>query len=389
MKSFKKKALLIPHPDIKKTCILPELKILHHQMQPKMKTEANGLSLININRKHYNKDSISWFSHKYNKTQIINSINDLIVTPRPFTPSSDSKTKIKANTKTKTNQNQAVCKKAIRSQSSQKDKLLINIKYLFTNDKLKKILKLKDLFLDFDFDKNKIMELEEIQAMFAVNNIKVNKSDLIGLFFKEYCKMNNKKNQKKLYLNFYQFIQFCLSQDDEFRNFMKKLKEENKKDNEYLPINFNALLDYFIDRGEERKCLKKINKAIESMDKAIDTDDVLIKDVKKIEKLNNDIDFDAIIKEFECLFVLTKNRGEVTQGKKRIRSPSKEKTRKTLKPLQECHSFESYDDVISERKKDNEKLGNVIHIPKRSSLQFRFLGNQDKRCFSSKNVFLY
>ena len=92
----------------------------------------------------------------------------------------------------------------------------------------------------------------------------------------------------KLYLNFHQFINFALTKDQEFRDFMRNIKEkadkesgekikktktissqikrstisesnedndndENKNNKEekghYFPMNFKSLLDYFIDRG--------------------------------------------------------------------------------------------------------------------------------------------
>lgn len=66
-------------------------------MKPQLKTGNNALSLININRKFNNKDSITWYRHKCDKAQIINSINDLIVTPRqssfPINPQKKNKLK--------------------------------------------------------------------------------------------------------------------------------------------------------------------------------------------------------------------------------------------------------------------------------------------------------
>ena len=95
--------------------------------------------------------------------------------------------------------------------------------------------------------------------MFNTNNIKVNKDELKSLFFKKDEIFQN----DVLYLDFYQFMEFALNKrcDQDFRLFMRKLKNknfndksgrlsifpiDNEKESLFLPMNFNLLLDYFI-----------------------------------------------------------------------------------------------------------------------------------------------
>ena len=187
--------------------------------------------------------------------------------------------------------------------------LWINPKYFFRQNIYDKLLKLKEIFLEFDEDGSRKMEIDEMVSMFKVNHINVTEDDLISLFFKG--KKFRKCDINKLYLDFYQFMQFGLSkkvitisghslgisrkklslekaqmqmieknneQQQKCNN--EKIENDNKdkeenldelfKDNTsdelvFLPMNFNLVLDYFIKKGKERKSQKKIRKTIKTM----------------------------------------------------------------------------------------------------------------------------
>jgi hypothetical protein len=178
----------------------------------------------------------------------------------------------------------------------------INPKYFFSKEVYESILKLKEIFLQFDEDGSRKMEIDEMTTMFNINNINVTEEDLCGLFFKG--KKYKQEDINKLYLDFFQFMNFALSKksDQDFRVFMRNIKEkkmkekeqerkaeeekrkkhlENFEDNEeevvddlfvdekkepvFFPMNFNLLLDYFINKGKERKSQKKIRRAIKMM----------------------------------------------------------------------------------------------------------------------------
>ena len=111
--------------------------------------------------------------------------------------------------------------------------------------------------------------------MFNLNNIEVLYKDLYKLFFTE--RKPHEMNKLNAYLDFYQFINFALSdnKDQLFRDFMRNLKkrkiDKEEKNSEskdilpiidgnsiitntnkfideevnFLPMNFNLLLDYF------------------------------------------------------------------------------------------------------------------------------------------------
>ena len=153
----------------------------------------------------------------------------------------------------------------------------INPKYFFDQKTFQKILKFKEIFLEFDEDQSRKMEIDEMVEMFNQNHINANLEDLRNLFFKD--KHVKKEDIMKLYLDFYQFMNFALTKDQDFREFMREIKakrksnKEGKKNDEdeegYLPMNFNLMFDYFLMKGKERASYEEIQKSIVEMDKII------------------------------------------------------------------------------------------------------------------------
>ena len=156
----------------------------------------------------------------------------------------------------------------------------INPKYFFDEKTFQKILKFKEIFLEFDEDQSRKMEIDEMVEMFNQNHINANLEDLRNLFFKD--KHVKKEDIMKLYLDFYQFMNFALTKDQDFREFMREIKAKRKnrnkdgKNNEednigYLPMNFNLMFDYFLMKGKERASYDEIKKSIVEMDKIINS----------------------------------------------------------------------------------------------------------------------
>ena len=237
----------------------------------------------------YNPNTIKWFRQKYNEDLIKKSIYSLF--PNNCLPcmNEDEITPM------------YILMEWLSKYLKPKDKykhLWINPKYFFTQEVYDKVLKLKEIFLQFDEDGSRKMEIDEMVTMFKTNHINVTEDDLCSLFFKG--KKFRKEDINKLYLDFFQFMKFALSKasDQDFRIFMRNIKEkiikekekekkqeeeekknglkkkeeiqddlfvDEKKEPIFLPMNFNLLLDYFINKGKERKSQKKIRKAIKMM----------------------------------------------------------------------------------------------------------------------------
>ena len=69
-------------------------------------------------------------------------------------------------------------------------------------------------------------------TMFNTNNINVTEEELCDLYFKG--KKYKKEDINKLYLDFFQFMNFALSKKSkqDFRVFMRKIKEKKMKEKE-------------------------------------------------------------------------------------------------------------------------------------------------------------
>ena len=277
----------------------------------------------------------------------------------------------------------------------------IHPKYFYDESTFEKIKQLKDIFLEFDKNGNNKMGIDELVTMFNENNIKANEEDLVKLFFKN--KKIKKKEYFKLYLTFYQFLNFALHNDEEFRKFMRKLKikckEEIKKNNNleyeslYFPMNLNLLFDYFISRTKEISSMKKIKGAIDSINKVVtniekinfNEDSFKNLDIEKIEKtkkLNNhnlnldlnedldlleNIDFSALFDEFKNLFTVNK----LEDFEKEMKSNKRKKIKNELKTI-------TKDFIINKKKKKfSSDFMDIKNI--KNNLLFNYESNKDNK----------
>ena len=246
--------------------------------------------------------NIQWLRRKFPETVINKSIYTLLPNNgKPVVPENETEGE-------KRHRLMIAYLESLKGPTGKDQYIEINPKYFFNKQTWDSVLKLKKIFLDFDEDGNRRMELDEMQEMFNSNKINASINDLVDLFFKG--KKFKESEIMKLYLNFHQFINFALTKDKEFREFMRTIQrklekeEENKikrknssqrkssvieeddeKDEErgqYLPMTFKSLLDYFVDKGKQRASKEIINKAIEEMNEIININ--LKKEKEKNEK---------------------------------------------------------------------------------------------------------
>ena len=225
--------------------------------------------------------NIQWLRRKFPETVINKSIYTLLPNNgKPVVPENETEGE-------KRHRLMIAYLESLKGPTGKDQYIEINPKYFFNKQTWDSVLKLKKIFLDFDEDGNRRMELDEMQEMFNANKINASINDLVDLFFKG--KKFKESEVMKLYLNFHQFINFALTKDKEFREFMRnikrKIEKENKlknqnnitKDNneedeekgQYLPMTFKSLLDYFVDKGKQRTSKEIINKAIDEMNEII------------------------------------------------------------------------------------------------------------------------
>ena len=237
-------------------------------------------------RKYHDFYTIKWLRSKYSDSVLEKSLNTLLPdNGKPVIPDDESERDRKHRE----------LKEFIDSMKPviEKEKNVnINPKYFFDKKTFEKVLKLKEIFLEFDEDGSRKMEIDEMFTMFNQNKIFADINELINLFFKN--KKYKKKDIMNLYLDFFQFMQFALNKEQDFRQFMRGIKEkynkeksnnlegegENKdEENTYLPMSFNLMLDYFIIKGKERSATEIIKNSMKEID------DFIYKELKKDKNL--------------------------------------------------------------------------------------------------------
>lgn len=265
----------------------PKLPFSSRKIEPKEVTK-NRIKLSKPSTAFHDFTTIQWLRQKFSENMINKSIYSLLPNNgKPVIPENESE-------EGKRHRKMMEYLESMKEPLGRERYVNINPKYFFSKTTFENVLKLKRIFLEFDKDGNRRMELDEMLEMFMSNKISANINDLVELFFRG--KKFKQKEVMKLYLNFHQFIYFALTKDQDFRQFIRNIKERsekekerklrekkklgvttnnsNGKDNEiekdgYLPMSFNSLLDYFVDKGKERASKEVINKAIEEMNKII------------------------------------------------------------------------------------------------------------------------
>jgi len=250
--------------------------------------------------------------------------------------------------------------------------------------------------------------------MFKTNNINVTKDELKSLFFKK----DQILQDDELYLDFNQFMEFALNKicDQDFRLFMRKLKTKTKEkanrlsiieldvenESQFLPMNFNLLLDYFNNKGKHRINVSKIQDAIEIMNKIIDKgiefnlteannnnknekesndeeenekekEKKKEKEKEEILKLHDNIDFRILFEEFYKIFdqkPYTFNDNNSNNDKNSLNNKNIIKDKSTIFPLMEKIDKEIDKENENDNDKEIDKIKiNNLNLPKENKKQ--------------------
>ena len=250
----------------------------------KKRTEKKKLKQIRIlsskpSRKYHDFNTIKWLGMKYSDSVKEKSIYRLLPNNiKPLVPEYESEFG-------KRHRQMLEYLESFKGPGGREKYVNINPKYFYDNTTFRKILKLKEMFLELDKKGNHRIIIKEIVNLFKQNNINVEINEIKKLFF-DNVKLTNKKDESKnsLYLDFYQFLNFALKREQDFRQFMRKVKKRNtkeenlttinyninkKKNNIYIPMNFNLIFDYLINKEKQRNSLMVVENAIKEMDKII------------------------------------------------------------------------------------------------------------------------
>ena len=120
-------------------------------------------------------------------------------------------------------------------------KLSLNL--IFPKISIERIMKIRDLFLEFDVDKNRTFDQDEIYLMFNMNKIPLTKEEVIDLFG---------FNNRKKFISFFEFIQ--LTVNEHFSNKFKKLIMGKIRyrchESDICPNDFSDMLSHLCEFGK-------------------------------------------------------------------------------------------------------------------------------------------
>ena len=281
----------------------------------------------------------------------------------------------------------------------------INPKYLFNETTFAKIVLLRDIFLEFDKDGERKMELNGMQEMFKENHLKVSINELVELFFEG--KKIKKKDIMKLYLDFKEFVTFALEKDQEFREFMRSLREMYIRSSKYnsskyeiesnfLPMNFDLVLDFFITKGKERLSKEKIINSLKHMEEVVTY--VRNKESKKNEitpSLPFDdtqlqyINFDELFNEFAKLMKIEDYRPKTNSGVDSSNSNNNNNKRKrihkkSISCFSEVHSLNTSGVGSNDLEIKNEKHEQQHNDPVFLNIMRKLQEKNDKKRYTDR-----
>lgn len=137
-------------------------------------------------------------------------------------------------------------------------------KLLFHKSVLDKIYKLRDIFVYFDQDRSRTLEITELCAMFNSNNIPITKDELIDLFT---YPGETKRKSWQYKITFLDFVKFCLDEkcQEKYRLLMTKIKQRTQN-RFYIPLTLEQTLEYISNEIKIHHCYQKIHKGIKKIE---------------------------------------------------------------------------------------------------------------------------
>ena len=206
---------------------------------------------------------------------------------------------------------------------------------LFQKTTLEKIRQLRDIFLQFDADHSRTLEISELFTMFNTNGIPVTKDELIDLFT---LRDEKKKKIWEYKLTFLDFVNFSLSEDCEakYRLLMKKVKQRTNSDI-YLPMTLKQTLEHIFNKGKIKLNIAKINKGINKLEKIEKRKELEDCNTNKAKYLilrkigiNRGINVNMICKSFSNVLNISKEQLEQMETQIRSHTSQSVKRKKTL-----------------------------------------------------------
>ena len=367
------------------------------------------LSSATPSEKYHNFNTIRWLNQKYSDSVKQKSIYSLLP--------NNGKRRIPENETEKNKRHRKIIEylESFRQPKEREKNVDINPKYFYNKQTFEKIKVMKEMFIMFDKEGKQKMVLKEMVRLFKNNGIEVDLNELKDLFYKNMKNINPKNLPiNLLYLDFYQFMKFALTRDQDFRLFIRKLmnKKENKikKKGLYFPMNFNLALDYFMRKEKQRNSIKAVKNAINDMDKMmkLENEEIDVKNNFLNDEFNllfssksnnskimtkssnilddndiNDINFSQLIDEFSNLFGINNFKTELDDSKPI--NKRKEKSAKSRNITRE-HEKNFTNDIKAKLRNETLKELNIENFGRYNNLKIAMEATKEQIKFMKTNT---
>jgi hypothetical protein len=114
---------------------------------------------------------------------------------------------------------------------------------MFPSNSMERIEKIRDLFIEFDPDKSRKFDKEELYLMFNMNKIPLTSEEIQNLF---------KFNRLKKYINFHEFVKLTVNEhfSNKFKKLIMKKVRHRTKEGDICPNDFTDMLSHLCEFGK-------------------------------------------------------------------------------------------------------------------------------------------
>ena len=119
----------------------------------------------------------------------------------------------------------------------------LNLNLIFPKISIERIMRIRDLFLEFDYDKNRTFDQDEVYSIFVMSNIPIKYEEVKELF--GYSK-------KRKFISFSEFINLTINDNfsTKFKNLIMNKIRHRTKEGDICPNDFNDMLAYLSEFGK-------------------------------------------------------------------------------------------------------------------------------------------
>ena len=156
----------------------------------------------------------------------------------------------------------------------------LNLNLIFPKISIERIMRIRDLFLEFDYDKNRTFDQDEVYSIFVMSNIPIKYEEVKELFG---------YNEKRKFISFSEFINLTINDSfsTKFKNLIMDKVRHRTKEGDICPNDFNDMLAYLSEFGKLSNDVKSQirEKNMNNLNSSKNLTDL---DNKEVEKNGND-----------------------------------------------------------------------------------------------------